>query len=233
MNQERTILYTILIIGFAIALILIVAIYPTSTTPIPSYERLLISGLFIFVNTLGSISALRPGILRRIIHNTQTKKTQKNQKKQPIRLQGHHPTCGRFIHHTLAYKKKIYCAGCLGLTIGASLANIIMIIYLGGIIHLSSANAFIVLVISLFLIIHGYTELFWLRSNEWYHTITNMFFILGFALLVFAILERTNDITYGVISIIFSILWIDARIYLSRWKHQQICRQCPSKCTYY
>jgi hypothetical protein len=189
--------------------------------------------LFIFVNTLGIISALRPGIFRRMTRNSQTKKTQKNQKKQPIRLQGHHPTCGRFIHHTISYKKKIYCAGCLGLTIGAILAYIIIILYLGGIIHLSSVNACIVLVISLFLIIHGYTELFWLRSNELYHTITNMFFILGFALLVLAILERTNNITYGVISIIFSILWIDARIYLSRLKHQQICRQCPSRCSYY
>ncbi|MBU0498366.1 MAG: hypothetical protein KKC68_00880 [Candidatus Thermoplasmatota archaeon] len=232
MNQERTIQYTILIVSFAIALIVILGIYQTSTTPIPFYERLIIGSLFIVINTSGAIAALRPGILRRILRISQPT-SQKGQKKQLVRLQGHHPTCGRFIRHTLTYRKKIYCAGCLGLAIGAIIANIVMIIYIWRIVQLSTTSAFILLVISLFLIIHGFTELFWLRSNEWYHTFTNILFILGFALLVFAVLERTNDITNGIISIIFSILWVDARIYLSRWKHQQICRQCTSKCSFY
>ncbi len=45
-------------------------------------------------------------------------------------FQGHHPDCHTFQNHTIQWRHKTWCAGCLGLLIGLCVSILLMILYI-------------------------------------------------------------------------------------------------------
>ncbi len=64
------------------------------------------------------------------------------------------------------------------------------------------------------------------------HVFVNGFMIVGFFLLVTAIFAKAGLVP-GLIAVLFSYLWIDARIELSLRRHTLICAECPDRCKMY
>jgi hypothetical protein len=89
------------------------------------------------------------------------------------------------------------------------------------------------LVIGLILILINYLEVSIFHRTVFLHLISNGLLILGFLFVTISILEKTTELNYGIIAIIFSLLWLDTRIQLSQLTHRRICQSCRSDCTYF
>jgi hypothetical protein len=152
---------------------------------------------------------------------------------QTIKLAGHHPICEPFGNHTINYKKYVFCTGCYGLVIGSIIAILIMILYI--LFNISITNEYNIFILGLgfLLTLINYIVTIWYHNTTAPHLLSNSLLIIGFLFIVIAIAELTGEASYGIIAIIFSILWLDVRIHLSQYKHRRICQICPEDCTYF
>jgi hypothetical protein len=147
--------------------------------------------------------------------------------------QGHHPYCGKYQNHTIQINNKILCTGCLGLSLGCLISIFFMIVYLIINPNLVVSLSFFIIFFGLFLIFFSYIEIVAKSGNKLLHIMSNIGLIIGFILITLGIFEITGQLVYGVLCIVFSILWLDTRIQLSNWLHRSICNNCIEECKMY
>ena len=87
--------------------------------------------------------------------------------------------------------------------------------------------------IGILIIIFSYLEIIFLIRNSVIHIISNISLIISFLIITISIFELLENIIYGLITILLSFLWIDTRIYLSKWNHKKICKRCIRDCKMY
>ena len=218
----------------AAMLILLISIQYSPHKITSENDRILVGTLFIVINILGVYSAFRPGQIRYLFTQHNKKKTlNKTASKTPIKIQGHHPTCIPFSIHVFQYKNRRYCTGCFGLALGALSTIPITIGYILYGLTIPNTLLFLLLVTGLLLIIINYLEIAILQRTVFLHLISNALLILGFLLITLSILEKTGEVSFGIITIIFSLLWLDTRIQLSQFFHKRICHSCNLDCKYF
>lgn len=216
----------------AIILLLIIIIFNNQSRQLQNNERIFVGLVFIIVCLAGIYSAYRPGRLKRLFLKSDTKKNPITAK-STIRLAGHHPACNQFKNHSFQYNNSYYCTGCYGLAIGSIIAIITISIFLLINIRIADEFKIILLSIGLTLIAINYIETFWYHNSIVFHLVSNSLLIIGFLFIVISTLEITGEASYGLIAIVFSVLWLDVRIHLSQYKHQRICQSCPKDCVYF
>lgn len=229
-NQLRTML--ILAAIAAILLLVIIIIFNNKSSQLPNNERLLIGLLFIMISLAGIYSAYRPGRLKRLMLKSDDRKYPITTK-PTIRLAGHHPVCDQFKNHSFQYKNSEFCTGCFGLTVGSIIAIISICLYLYYSIELTNFFSIILLSAGFTLVLLNYIETLWYHNSIQFHLISNALLIIGFLFIVISSSEITAEASYGLIAIIFSVLWLDVRIHLSQNKHRRICQLCPKDCVYF
>ena len=191
--------------------------------------------LFITICCLGATAALLPSKCSRIFHQTQP-----NHKRLPqsdsgdesfqkrILWSGHHPTCGCYTTHVVQIRGKTYCAGCIGLLTGASLA-------------IAGSLTYSLQIIS---VVEEATPLFWagsflvllgllqyarpLMMNGWVHYLLNTIFVSGTFLLLVGVIEINGTLFVETYFLFILLYWILTRVALSNVEHQRICQQCES-----
>lgn len=234
MRQTLNIIYYVIIAFIAAIITLTIAlIYPSSSNTVTTNDKLLISGLFILSCIFGLSLAIYPGWFRRLIKYGDQGSKKKKSKKTKLNFKGHHPDCKEFRSHTLITKSKILCAGCLGLAIGSIFSIILIISY--NFINLTyySTMLYIPLSVGIIFISLSYVEIMLPIRNSIVHIISNIFLVISFLILTVSIFEITGDKIYGVLMIILSFLWLDTRIHLSDWQHDNICKKCSQTCKSY
>ena len=87
--------------------------------------------------------------------------------------------------------------------------------------------------LGLLLILTNYIETILYHNTKILPLLSNGLLILGFLFIVLALSEITGEASYGIIAIIFSVLWLDVRIHLSQFKHKNICQSCHLDCKYF
>jgi uncharacterized membrane protein len=196
-------------------------------------DKLIVGLFFIIICLLGTSLAIKPGWIKRHLKIVLQISVKKNTKKPARKRKGHHPDCDRFKNHTIKINGRIYCAGCIGLAIGCLISIILMIIYVSFSFSLSS-DFFLFLTILGFLIIgFVFVEIMINNRKTLIHIISNSLFVIGFLIIVISLIEITGDKIFGIISIIFSFLWLDTRIQLSNFNHSIICKNCNKTCKMY
>jgi hypothetical protein len=205
----------------------------SSTVNIRFNDRLLVGIIFIFSCIIGITLALYPGWIKRHTF-LKNQKTSKKSKKISIRDRiGHHPDCNNFNNHRIRIKSKVYCAGCLGISIGCLISIILMIFYILNFFRLSYIIFFYLIIVGFVIIGLVFVEIIKNNGHTIIHIISNSFLVIGFFIILISIIEITGNKNFGIISIIFSFLWLDTRIQLSKLKHNRICKSCIKSCKMY
>jgi hypothetical protein len=146
---------------------------------------------------------------------------------------GHHPECDAFSGHTVRWRGRTRCAGCLGLTVGAIVAILLTAVYVvepeayvwvygPGLTVAGTA----LVAVGLFAAMAGSLDP---RAGMG----LNALMMLGFALVSIGLLESTGEITWALVGVVVSALWMDTRIQVSRWNHAVICVACEKECVAY
>ena len=233
MKQIKNIFYY-LFLSIAGAILLLLTSFNTSTiNVIGIYDRLFIAGTSIIGCVFGISIAFYPGWFR--INSKSRNHGKKKENPQGIvrKRKGHHPDCDQFQNHIFRIKNKTFCSGCFGLAIGSIISILVMIIYV--FIEIQQPVIVFYYFITIGLIIIGlvYIEIMLPKRITILHVISNAFLIISFLLLTIGIFEITGNKIYGAITVLLSVLWLDTRIQLSKWRHIMICHNCAESCKMY
>jgi hypothetical protein len=200
-------------------------------------ERILVGIAFIFCALFGISIAVRPGWLGRLarkgIHGADKAEYGETSDPERRRRLGHHPECEGFNSHRITIRNSTYCAGCLGLSMGAIAAIILTVLHIVVPYRLSGFPLYVLIFIGLTIVFLNYGEIMMSVRNPHVHVVSNTFLVVGFLLVVLGVFELTGSILYGLFGILISFLWLDTRIRLSKWRHHRICEECGADCKAY
>ena len=131
MKQANSVFYYLILSIVSGVMVLFLVLYkPLTCSIIPFTDKLIVASAFAVSCLLGISLAYRPGWIKRIVkHEINNVKKQQDQKTKR-KYEGHHPDCLAFNTHSIRLNKKIYCAGCFGLSIGCFFCIILLIGYL-------------------------------------------------------------------------------------------------------
>ena len=234
MKQKTNVIYYLILSITAAVLLLTLAFFNSSNTAsVDIYDKLFVGGVFITICLFGISLAIYPGWFKRFTKQEKQNPNRKQTQKTARKRKGHHPDCDQFQNHTIRINNKMFCAGCLGLSIGAILSIFLMILYIviGG--ELSFTTFYFFMFLGLIIIGLVYIEIMLPIRHTIIHVISNAFLVISFLLIVVCIFEITGNKIYGAVSILLSFLWLDTRIQLSYWQHSLICNNCTEQCKMY
>lgn len=209
-------------------------LFPVNESPVSFQDKTMVSISLVFCYLLGLFSAIKPGWKQTIItQNQHYKKSEKHTNAPRTRYTGHHPDCDRFKSHKIKSMGKTMCAGCLGLSIGCIISILLIPLYLFVITDIKPSNVTLLFFIGLFIVSLSFLNTMISYRSSVKHVLTNSFLGLGFLFITIAILEATGKVSFALMTILFSFLWLDARIQLSSLHHQTICATCIKNCKRY
>jgi uncharacterized membrane protein YciS (DUF1049 family) len=205
---------------------------PSLMTAISLNDKLVVSGVFIASCCIGMSLAIYPGWIRRIankeIHPTMNISGQPKQS-----FSGHHPDCEKFHHHRITIGSKTWCAGCLGLLLGALVSILLMILYTmfsPGFSHIFDS---LLLLLGLVLVLVIYLEAIAQGRHAVTHLVFNGMLIPGFFLITMSVTELTGKAFFGVFTVLLCAVWLATRVTLSAWRHRSTCSLCKESCKMY
>lgn len=226
----------ILYAGFSLlgVMLLILLAYSSSLPSITiPYQHLIIILGFDLICIGGIIASLYPSLCSHLIfqqtlhQSTTTPVHQLPQYAPSYPRHGHHPDCENYASHVLSLHNKRYCAGCLGLMIGA-------IVGIGGSIPLlfglSLSQPDILLWTGAGFIVLGILQHQLSFNNNWIHFLLNIVFVLGPLLQLHALFTLNPSLTIELYLLTLIIFWIITRITLSQIEHARICQTCTKPC---
>ena len=233
MREVKTIYYYLLLSIIAVILILIMVVFKPITSNTNFFgDKLLVVGIFFTSCIFGISLAIYPNWWRKNKRNTNHIPNLKRVKTSRS-FQGHHPDCSMFKNHIINIKNKSYCAGCLGLIIGALASILLIILYLILPFKFSINFYYILLILGIIILIFIYGEISFLKRNIFLHIPLNSILILSFLTITISVLEITKNSIYAIFTILLCFLWLDTRIHISNKKHQSICDSCNYDCKSY
>lgn len=230
MKRTNTIyLYLVFSVVAAVLILLLVGTAPSQSLSRSIQEEVGIASVFILCCSIGISFTLRPNWVRRSILGFQNE--EKNTQPRGERsFQGHHPDCPTFKNHTIRWKEKTWCAGCLGLFIGLCVSIALMTLYLGTGIQLTKMMSVFLLLLGLFILAVVYVEIFHQSRHATVHVFINSMLPLIFFIITISVVAITGKFIYGLFTILFCFLWLDTRIRLSKWHHSILCTHCSESC---
>jgi len=244
-----------LILVSFLGLFFLVAMYlwsPQSTTS-PSTTHYSLQGAiilltFIVVCILGMLVALYPSKCKTLLkfQNDSNQKTinqgniqskQKTVNQSNIKFAGHHPDCGKFSSHTSTINGKKYCPGCFGLSVGASIAIVGIVIYyfvgypLMGYPLIYGELLFWIGVCTVFLAL---LIIVFFKVGKKLKFISNMGLVIGSFMVLLGLDSVKGNFITELYFLILAIFWILTRIAVSETSHELICYDCLKKsvCVY-
>jgi len=205
---------------------------PITSNIITFKDKLFVAGAFFTSCIFGISIAIYPNWWRKNKKNTDHA-SDLSKGKTGKSFQGHHPDCSMFRSHIIIIKNKPRCAGCLGLIIGSLVSIFLMTLYLVIQFRLSIIMYYIFIIIGIFVLIFVYGEIILLKRQTFVHIILNILLIFSFLIITISVFEITKNLVYGVLTVLLCLLWLDTRIYISKYQHQRICASCKQSCKTY
>jgi hypothetical protein len=206
----------------------------TSTTLIYTpLQRALVGLIFGGICLLGIMAAIFPSRCSQMLHLGRSKnssyfRSKNNIKEDKMRIRGHHPTCDNFSGHIIQLGDKTYCAGCLGMIIGAVIAILGSLFYFSTGLYLKEA-ALIIFWLGFFGVAGGLLHFTLFNLSGIFRLFFNILFALGSFFLFIGIDMITNNLALDLYVLALIIYWIVIRIMVSQQKHQKICMLCNLK----
>lgn len=195
-------------------------------------QRTLVGLIFVGICLLGMIAALLPSRCSQILHLGRSKrahhKSKNNIIEEKMGFKGHHPTCDNFSGHIIQFGSKIYCAGCLGMIIGAVIALLGSLFYFSAGLYLKE-GAIVIFWLGFFGVAGGLLHYTVFNLSGIPRLFFNILFVLGSFFLLIGIDMITNNLALDLYVLTLIIYWIIIRIIVSQQRHQRICMFCNLK----
>jgi hypothetical protein len=196
-------------------------------------QRTLVGLIFGGICLLGMMAVLLPSRCLQILHFRRSKnnllyKSKNNIREKKISIRGHHPTCDNFSGHIIQLGSKIYCAGCLGMIIGAVIVLFGSLFYFSTGLYLKE-GAIVFFWLGFFGVAGGLLHYTLLNLSGIFRLFFNILFVLGSFFLFIGIDMITNNLALDLYVLTLIIYWIIIRIIVSQQRHQKICMFCNLK----
>jgi len=194
------------------------------------WQKQIVGLIFSLICFLGILAGLSPGSCSRRTHykpvdeGSYVKAAQSSEEERFVFV-GHHPNCGSFSSHVLSFKSKVFCAGCMGLVVGAavSLVGCFLYFFVGlsfdGLIEVFFWFGFLGVSVGLF----QYKFPF---SSSVAHLVLNVVFVFGSFLLLVAVDNSVKSLVLDLYLVALSVYWVLTRTELSRVEHRKKCLRC-------
>jgi hypothetical protein len=202
---------------------------PNSGDVLTPSERAVIGSVFILVCAIGFLAGM--DTLRFTRASKKWRSRAENRAHPGPKRIGHHPDCGRFEDHIIVTKGKIFCCGCLSLAIGSAIAIILMTLLMV-FPKIAPTSGPYLFSSGLTLVALAFVET-GVHFRRWAHILLNILVPIGFCEITVGVSVATGDMALGLIAVLISILLLDTRISISKWKHSEVCRRCDRECKAY
>jgi protein-S-isoprenylcysteine O-methyltransferase Ste14 len=226
-RNVQVVFYSISLLSLSILAALALTAQPVGV----QVQKEAIGAAFGAICMLGIIAGISPSRCNQLLMHVQTNeighKERENttREKTGISFIGHHPNCGSFSSHVIQIGGRIYCAGCVGLVVGATIALVGTVCY----VVLQSLSAQLVLVmfwsglagVTLGLLQY---ELFIHKAS--FHFLLNVIFVVGAFLLLVGVSEMNGSLSLGIYFLLVILFLINVRSTLSRLEHEKKCAIC-------
>lgn len=234
MTPTAKVIYFLFLSATAAGLLLAVAyVGYAPQEPIDESDKLLVGGIFIAGCILCISMTISPNWPREYVRHRTRQMTEGERKTSVRGYVAHHPDCDSFRDHRIPWRDFEFCSGCLGLMIGSAASIALMVVYLfmtpgsfRDASHIAIAVGFcalsIVFLVSLLR-----------RRGALLNVFANVLMVPGLFLLTVGMFEITGNLYAGLLPVLLSFLWVDARIQISQWHHSMTCCVCPSECKMY
>ena len=230
MKDIKNIFYYLILSILAIILILImVFLTPTTNNTIFLVDKLFLAVAFFTSCIFGISIAIYPNWWRK--NKAEINHISGLQSFKKIKsFKGHHPDCNMFKSHIIIIKNKPRCAGCLGLIIGALASIFLITLYIVIPIKFFIYTYYILLILGILMIIFIYAEIILLKRRMVFHILLNSLLVISFFFITISVVELTENLIYGILTIILCFLLLDTRIHFSKYQHKRICASCKQSC---
>jgi len=203
---------------------------PTTQNEV-SWRKPLVGTVFSIVCVLGILAGAFPSKCSKMFHFRKIKQEgfahESAGSLEKYAFRGHHPNCGNFGAHVFRVGNRVFCAGCVGLILGAvlSLLGVTLYFFANLPIWLNHCLVFWIGLIGVSCGLLQYHLFNWGKSSI--HLSVNTFFIFGMFLLLVRVDAVTQNVIVDFYLIALSIFWLYTRILLSQLDHKEICDACP------
>ena len=230
---------------FALSLIVLFTIFPPAIQESPPWGKTLVGSMFALVCILGMTAVFFPTECSRAIGHGRVKSAATRILETKggdigvsylagVRLvHGHHPPCHLFDGHEFHLSGRTFCAGCIGLLIGAIAVLIGTVVYFftGLPIDRSAHPLFIapgILGVLLALLQFHVINV----QHAAARLLINAFFVVATFLILVGVDLLLHSLTLDLLAVSFSVFWLYTRISLSNWDHERICSSCSVSCEF-
>jgi len=226
-RNVQVVFYSISLLSLSILAALALTTQPGSV----QVQKEAIGSAFGAICILGIVAGISPSRCNQLFMHVQTKeighKERENttREKTGISFIGHHPNCGSFSSHVIQIGGRIYCAGCVGLVVGASIALVGTVCY----VVLQSLSAQLVPVIfwsGLAGVTIGLLQYELFINKAALHFLLNVIFVVGAFLLLVGVSEMNGSLSLGTYFLLVILFLINVRSTLSRLEHEKNCAIC-------
>lgn len=144
-------------------------------------------------------------------------------------LLGHHPQCRGYSGHVFTVGRKVFCATCSGLFLGALLALVgVGVFFFGG--WRIALNAVVAVVVGVVGVALGLLQSpLPVLQNNVMRLFTSIFFVVGAFLILLGVEELAQNVSLDFFVVALSVFWLVTRISFSSWDHERICFRCRSE----
>lgn len=202
------------------------ALYPPKQLQSVLWRKPLIGSIFTLICVGGIVAVFFPNRFAETFRQPTNKVRSVSDAGENASLisKGHHPNCSDFSAHIVKIKGTFLCASCTGLFVGTLVVLILSVLYFftgwtfgkPDLPVVFGGQAGIVLGLLHFKF-KGYARL----------TINALFVLSAFLVLV-GIDALTENILADIYTVGLVILWLFARISVSKWNNKRICSGCKS-----
>ncbi len=144
---------------------------------------------------------------------------------------GHHPGCETFDPHELILGRKSFCAGCLGLAIGAVISICGSMLYFGDFLspHASLAAYFIIIgTICNMAMLGRYFIL--PRSGGPVRVFLHATMVVGASCVLIGVDLLGQNLFFDYGTIVLVLFWLRTKMLLTKWEHKKVCAACDHPC---
>jgi hypothetical protein len=191
-----------------------------------SLAKRLVSIVYGGICILGIIASIYPNRCSQIYYfRVKNIKSYRNcSKDKKVRLRGHHPVCDKFSQHIVQLFGKEYCAGCLGMRLGAVISLLALASYL--ILDVNVNIAIILFWSGVLMVAASLLQNAIFTTPRGIRLLSNIAFVLGTWGILVGINEINGSIALNLYFFTLIFYWLLTRMILSQWKHQKICSSC-------
>ncbi len=212
---KKAVMDYLLLSALASAVLLsFVLVGPIDGDDLAPSEWMAIGSVFILVCALGILSSTDIARFARA-KEKYSPRGEGGTRPGPVRV-GHHPDCESFKDHIIVTKGKIFCCGCLSLALGSAIAIVLMVLlmFFSGISPLSGPPLF---ALGLSFVALAFVET-GIHCRRGAHMLVNILLPVGFLSITVGVSVATGNMALGLVAVLISILLLDTRITISRWK---------------